>query len=61
MIGRGQARWLFGLGCMDKVSRDLQTAGITIPDRPPTQGEAYLPVFAAASDTILASLGITGR
>jgi hypothetical protein len=46
---------------MDKVSRDLQTAGITIPDRPPTQGEAYLPVFAAASDTILASLGITGR
>lgn len=46
---------------MDKVSRDLQIAGIVIPDRRPSHGAAYLPVLAAASDTVLASMGITAR
>lgn len=46
---------------MDRISRDLQTAGITVPDRHPAQGAAYLPVFAAATDNILASMGIVNR
>jgi hypothetical protein len=46
---------------MDKVSRDLQVAGVAIPDRNPARGAAYLPVFAAASDTILASMGTAKR
>jgi hypothetical protein len=44
---------------MEKVSLDLQTAGIAIPDRRPAHGTDYLSVFGAASDAVLASLGIT--
>jgi hypothetical protein len=43
------------------MSRDLQMAGITVPDRHPSQGVAYLPVFASAADIVLESLGIAGR
>jgi hypothetical protein len=46
---------------MDKLSRDLQIAGIAVPDRHPSPGVAYLPVFAAAADIVLKSLGIASR
>jgi hypothetical protein len=46
---------------MDKVGRDLQTAGVDIPRRSPSEGPAYLHAFEAASNTILAALGTTDR
>jgi hypothetical protein len=42
---------------MDRVGRDLQTAGVDLPRRSPSDGPAYLPAFEAATDTILATLG----
>jgi hypothetical protein len=44
---------------MDKVGPDLQTAGVNIPRRSPSEGPAYLPVFEAVSNSILAALGAT--
>ena len=46
---------------MDKVDRDLQTAGVDLPRRSPSEGPAYLPAFEAASNTILTALGATDR
>lgn len=46
---------------IDKVGRDLQTAGIDIPQHFPSGRPAYLPTFAAISDTILAALGTTAH
>jgi hypothetical protein len=42
---------------IDKVGRDLQTAGVIIPRRSPSDGSASLFAFETASDTILAILG----
>jgi hypothetical protein len=42
---------------MDRVSRDLQTAGVDLPRRYPSDGPAYLPAFESATNTILATLG----
>lgn len=44
-------------GLMHKVGRDLQTAGVDIPGCSLAGGSAYLPVFEAATDAILATLG----
>jgi hypothetical protein len=42
---------------MDKVDRDLQTAGVDIPPRSSLNGSTHLSGLAAATDSILASLG----
>lgn len=42
---------------MDRVGRDLQTAGIDLPRRFPADGPTYLPAFEATTNTILAALG----
>jgi hypothetical protein len=42
---------------IDKVGRDLQTAGVDIPRRSPSDEPASLLAFETASDTILATLG----
>jgi hypothetical protein len=41
---------------IEKVGRDLQTAGVHIPRHPPSGSPAYLPAFAAVSNTILGTL-----
>jgi hypothetical protein len=41
---------------IDKVGRDLEIAGVDIP-QPPSGGSAYLPSLAAMSNAILAALG----
>ena len=46
---------------IDKVGRDLQTAGVDIPRRSTSDGPAYLPAFEAASYTLLAALGADQR
>ena len=43
---------------IDKVGRDLQTAGVDIPRRSPSDGPAFLLAFETATDTILAALGV---
>lgn len=50
-----------GYRLMDKVARDLQTAGVDIPRRSPSDGPAYLHAFEAASYTILTALGNAQR
>jgi hypothetical protein len=42
---------------MERIGRDLQTAGVDLPRRSPSGGPVYLPAFEAATNTILASLG----
>jgi len=44
-------------GLIDKMSRDLQTAGVDMPRRSPSDGSASLLTFKTASDTILGILG----
>jgi hypothetical protein len=41
---------------MERIGRDLETAGIELPRRSPSNGPAYLPALEAATDTILATL-----
>jgi hypothetical protein len=46
---------------MDKVDRDLRTAGVDLLRRSPPDDSTYLRTFEAANDTILATLGIAQR
>jgi hypothetical protein len=43
---------------MNRLSRDLEAAGIDIQHRQPAHGTAYLPIFAESSKAILARLGV---
>jgi hypothetical protein len=42
---------------MNRLTRDLETAGINTQHRQRAHGAAYLPIFAATSDALLARLG----
>jgi hypothetical protein len=42
---------------MNRLTRDLETAGIDIQNRRPAHGTAYLPVFTEISNALLARLG----
>jgi len=42
---------------MNRLTRDLEAAGIDIKHRQPAHGAAYLPVFAQACNALLARLG----
>ena len=42
---------------MNRLTRDLEAAGIDLPRRQPAHGTAYLPVFAEISSALLARLG----
>jgi hypothetical protein len=44
-------------GPMDRLARDLQIAGVEMPDRHRAHGVGYLPAFAEANDSLLAQLG----
>jgi hypothetical protein len=46
---------------IDKVGRDLQTAGVDIPRRSPLEGQASLLAFEIATDAVLATLGVAQR
>ena len=41
---------------MNRLTRDLEAAGIDIQHRQPAHGTAYLPVFAETSNALLAQL-----
>jgi hypothetical protein len=43
---------------MNRLTRDLEAAGIDLPRRRPAHGTAYLPVFAETSSALLARLGV---
>jgi hypothetical protein len=43
---------------MDRLTRDLEAAGIDLPRRQPAHGTAYLPVFAEISTVLLTRLGV---
>jgi hypothetical protein len=43
---------------MNRLARDLETAGIDLPRRRPAHGTAYLAVFAETSSAFLARLGV---
>jgi hypothetical protein len=43
---------------MDRLSRDLEAAGIDLPRRQPAHGIAYLPVFAETGSALLTRLGV---
>jgi hypothetical protein len=43
---------------MDRLTRDLEAAGIDLPRRQPAYGAAYLPVFAEISSALLARLEV---
>ncbi|MGH3251370.1 MAG: hypothetical protein ACRDOI_34895 [Trebonia sp.] len=40
-----------------RLTRDLEAAGVVIPQRQPAHGAGYLPVFAETSNALLARLG----
>lgn len=42
---------------MNRLTRDLETAGIDVQNRRPAHGTAYLPVFTEISNALLARLG----
>jgi hypothetical protein len=44
-------------GLINRITRDLETAGIDIPHQRPAHGTAYLSVFAEISYALLARLG----
>jgi hypothetical protein len=46
---------------IDKVGRDLHTAGVDMPRRPPSEGPTSRFALETVSDTILAALGTTQR
>jgi hypothetical protein len=43
---------------MNRLSRDLEAAGIDLPRRSPAHGTAYLPIFAETSSVLLTRLGV---
>jgi hypothetical protein len=43
---------------MNRLTRDLETAGIDVQHRQPAHGTAYLPVFAEISNALLARLRV---
>lgn len=43
---------------MNRLTRDLEAAGIDLPRRHPAHGTAYLPVFAEISSALLTRLGV---
>ena len=43
---------------MNRLTRDLEAAGIDLPRRQPAHGAAYLPVFAEISSALLTRLGV---
>jgi hypothetical protein len=43
---------------MNRLTRDLEAAGIDLPRRQPAHGTAYLPVFAETSSALLTRLGV---
>jgi len=43
---------------MNRLTRDLEAAGIDLPRRQPAHGTAYLPVFAEISSALLTRLGV---
>src|SRR3984885_1098067 len=45
-------------GLMNRLTRDLEAAGIVLPRRQPAHGTAYLPVFAEISSALLTRLGV---
>jgi hypothetical protein len=44
-------------GLMNRLTRDLETAGIDVRHREPALGAAYLPDFVETSNALLARLG----
>jgi len=45
-------------GLMNRLTRDLEAAGIGLPRRRPAHGAGYLPVFAETSSALLTRLGV---
>jgi hypothetical protein len=43
-------------GLMDRLTRDLQIAGVEVPEGHRAHGVDYLPAFAEANDSLLAQL-----
>lgn len=58
--GRHESEYLLASharALIERIGRNLQTAGVDLPRRSPSDAPAYLPAFEAAANTILASLG----
>jgi hypothetical protein len=45
-------------GLMNRLTRDLEAAGIDLPRPRPAHGAVYLPAFAESSSVLLARLGV---